>query len=402
MKKLTDIFADPRAPWFLVIMVTFGIGSGVFGGVFNNYLHDVLKIGKIDRGIIELPREAPGLLLLVLIAILYRLSEIKILRLALCASFIGVVGIALTGTTRVAAIGMVIFWSLGEHLMMPIRDTIAMHMAKEGKTGIALGTLSSAGNIGLIIGYFIVPIIVLLLPTQVPLQATFPFYRMTFFIAGGLVFLAVLASFRLIETPRHVQRERLLFHRRYTRYFILEVFFGGRKQVFITFAPYVLILIYGAQAKTLSLLFGVAAILGIFVGPAFGKIIDKFGYRTLIMTEAIVQIILCIVYGFAHRVLPHQIAFYAICAMFIIDSLMFAAGMARSMYARSIAASHDEFTAALSTGISINHLISIIIAVSGGIIWATLGVETLFCIAAGIACLYLIFAFGLPQRHKAF
>ena len=38
------------------------------------------------------------------------------------------------------------------------------------------------------------------------------------------------------------------------------MFYGARKQVFITFGPYVLILFYGANAATISLLFAISAI----------------------------------------------------------------------------------------------------------------------------------------------
>ena len=49
-------------------------------------------------------------------------------------------------------------------------------------------------------------------------------------------------------------------NKKYKKYYMLEMFYGARKQVFFTFGPYVLILFYGANAATISLLFAVSAI----------------------------------------------------------------------------------------------------------------------------------------------
>ena len=58
------------------------------------------------------------------------------------------------------------------------------------------------------------------------------------------------------------------------------------------------------------------------------------------------------------------------------------ASMASSVYVQDISESEDETRATLSTGISVNHMITILIALFGGWIWQTLGMETLFIISA--------------------
>ena len=79
-RSLKNIFTDnKRALYFLAIMVVFGIANGLFMGTLNNYLHEVLSIGKVERGWIEFPRELPGLLLIVLLSLFYRLCETNIL-----------------------------------------------------------------------------------------------------------------------------------------------------------------------------------------------------------------------------------------------------------------------------------------------------------------------------------
>ena len=44
----------------------------------------------------------------------------------------------------------------------------------------------------------------------------------------------------------------------------------------------------------------------------------------------------------------------------------------------------DEVRATLSTGLSVNHMITILIALFGGWVWKILGIETLFALSAAL------------------
>ncbi|MDR1230393.1 MAG: MFS transporter, partial [Spirochaetaceae bacterium] len=103
-------------------------------------------------------------------------------------------------------------------------------------------------------------------------------------------------------------------------------------------------------------------------------------------------IIVCLVFGFAHRLFPPHIAFIVVCANFVLDSIISIASMASNVYVRAIADNADEVTATLSTGISVNHVISIFIALAGGYIWNTLGIETLFALSAILGLVNSIYA----------
>jgi MFS family permease len=400
LKKLSLIYKDTTASPFLFTIVFFGIAAGLFSGVFNNYMHDVLSIGKAARGIIEFPREAPGFLLIVFVALFYRLNEERIFSIALLFTLAGLVGISFLGENRWFAIVMMVLWSCGEHIMMPVRDSIGIHMAHKGKEGLALGSISSIGNIGQLIGFYLVPVLIFLFPVFIPVKGTFPYYQAVFWISVIFCVTALIFSFRVSSANHHIKRERFYFNKKYNKYYGLEMFFGARKQVFITFAPYVLIVNYGMTAQSLSLLYGITSTLNIFIGPMTGRLIDKLGFRFIIICEAIILMVLCFLYGFSQHFVPHHTAYLIICGVFIMDSILFAAGMARSLYARSISDTQKELTATLSTGISINHLISIIIALVGGFLWEKYGVEVLFSVSGFFGLCYLFFAFTLPKHGK--
>jgi predicted MFS family arabinose efflux permease len=95
---------------------------------------------------------------------------------------------------------------------------------------------------------------------------------------------------------------------------------------------------------------------------------------------------------------PLNVAFAVVAVVFVLDAVLFVVGLARAMYVRSLSTSQEEVTSTLSLGISINHLISIVIAVAGGLLWERLGMETLFTIAALFGAASALFSFTLPRR----
>ena len=163
---------------------------------------------------------------------------------------------------------------------------------------------------------------------------------------------------------------------------MLEVFYGARKQVFLTFGPYVLVLFYGANAMVISILFAVSAICTFLASPLVGKLIDRLGYKTVMVADTLILVIVCFFYGFAHHIFPQHIAFIVCCVNYILDSVISLASMASNVYVQDLSDSPEEVRATISTGVSVNHLITILIALFGGWIWKVLGIETLFVLSA--------------------
>ena len=152
--------------------------------------------------------------------------------------------------------------------------------------------------------------------------------------------------------------------------------------MFLTFGPYVLILFYGANAAMISLLFAVSAVSCFFAAPLVGRIIDKVGYKTVMVTDTLILVIVCLFYGFAHHMFPRNVAFIVCCINYVLDTVISLATMASNVYVQDLSDNADEIKATISTGVSINHAITIFIALFGGWIWQTLGIETLFIVSA--------------------
>ena len=134
----------------------------------------------------------------------------------------------------------------------------------------------------------------------------------------------------------------------------------------------------------ISLLFAVSAVACFFAAPMVGRIIDRVGYKTVMIADTLILVIVCFFYGFAHHLFPKEIAFYVCCVNYILDAIISLASMASNVYVQDLSDNADETKATISTGVSINHVITIFIALFGGWIWQALGIETLFLLSAGL------------------
>ncbi len=364
--------------YFLVSTLLFGIALALFHGVLDNYLANILDVSKADRGVVEFFREMPGLFLVVILALFYKLPENRIMQIGYGIALIGVLGFMAVGPRLVPAILLLMVWSAGIHIVMPVRQSYAVHSVEAGEEGKALGSLRGVLNIGKVAGYLIVPLIFLFVSGKMG-------YNIAFIIVIILVIAAILVTFKLKQDTGTIKRQRLYFDKKYKKYYLLQSFYGARKQVFLTFGPYVLILMYGASASVIATLFGICAALNIFVAPLIGKVIDKIGYKAVMVGDTIVLFFVCMVYGFAHHVFSPEGAYIAVIIVFILDNLLSNASMAGSVYVKHLSEGREEMTATLTTGLSIDHLISIFIALAGGFIWQNMGVEILFVFAGAMA-----------------
>jgi MFS family permease len=203
------------------------------------------------------------------------------------------------------------------------------------------------------------------------------------------------------ETANKAPRRRFYFAKKFHKFYGLEVFYGARKQIFLTFAPYVLILHYGADASVIALLMAVSAAFCVFLNPLIGKIIDRLGYKIVMVSDTLILVGVCGLYGFAHRLFSPDVAYTVVCVNYVLDAIISLASMATTVYVRDIASSQEEVTATLSTGVSVNHFISIFIALMGGWIWKVMGIEVLFSISAFMGILNSVYAATIKKNEAS-
>jgi MFS family permease len=388
---------------FLAVILFTGLAHGLYRGVQDNYLAEIVMITEFERGIVEFFRELPGLMLVFILAWMYRSSETKVFKIGTAITLAGLIGLLAMGSAKWMVILFMVVYSLGEHITMPIKSSMSLYYAKEEKGGASLGMTSAISHGGNIVGYVIVSILFIVLARLGLRTDAISGFKATFALAATLMVVATILALTMKEQGRSVKRNRLYIRRKYTKYYMLEIFYGARKQIFLTFAPYVMILVYGADTSIIALLLAVCALFGMLLSPAIGYIVDRLGYKFVMVTDTLILVIVCLLYGFAHRLFPMHIAFIVVCVNFVLDSIISLASMATNVYVRDLSESREELTATLSTGISVNHLISILIALLGGWIWQALGIEILFSLSAVLGIINSIFAASIkmpkPLEH---
>jgi predicted MFS family arabinose efflux permease len=385
---------------FLSVLALFGISYGFYRGIQDNYLADILGISAFQRGIVEFFRETPGLLVVLILAWMYRFTETKVFKIGIGVMVAGLMGLFVcslpergnAGSALPLVVIFMVVFSAGEHVIMPVRTTISLNLAAADKAGASLGITSALSHIGNIAGFVVVTGFFAILSRLGLTRADILPFRIVFAVSTFLMAAAFFTVLAMQESEARVKRRRFYFARKFHKYYMLEVFYGAPKQIFITFAPFVLIRYYGAPTSILSLLLGICAIFGTVFSPFMGRLIDRLGYKFVMVTDTLLLVAVCVLYGFAHRLFPANIAFMVVCANYVLDSIISLASMASNVYVQSIASSQEEITATLSTGVSVNHVISILIALLGGYIWDVVGIEALFTLSAVLGIINSIYA----------
>ena len=385
---------------FLFAILFSGLAYGFYRGVQDNYLAEIVQITKFERGIVEFFREIPGLLLIFILAAMYRFSETKVFKIGTAIMLAGVVGLLLMGTSKVMVILCMVIFSSGEHIVMPMKHSLSLTLANKGKGGASLGIVSSISHGGNILGFLTVTALFLLFGAMGIPKGAITGFRIVFIIAAVLLVLSTLIALTMKDQGKNVRRSRIYFNRKFSKYYMLEVFYGARKQIFLTFAPYVLILFYGADTSVIAFLLAICAAFGMILAPLIGRLIDRLGYKTIMIGDTLILIVVCFFYGFAHRLFPMHIAFIVVCINFVLDSIISLASMATNVYVQDLSSTPEEMTSTITTGISVNHLISVIIALLGGLIWEKLGIEVLFTLSAILGLANTLYATTIKKPEN--
>ncbi|MDR0568147.1 MAG: MFS transporter [Spirochaetaceae bacterium] len=388
---------DAKAGRFLSVLALFGVSYGLYRGIQDNYLAEIVHINAFERGIVEFFRETPGLLAAAILAVMYRFTESRIFKIGVAVMAAGLIGLLAGGTGKGTVVLFMVVFSFGEHIIMPVRTTISLDLAERERSGAALGITSALGHLGNIAGYAAVTALFFLF-SRIGFSGTdmLPF-RVIFGASAVLMIGAAVTALALRETSLKGPRRRFYFAKKFHKYYMLEVFYGARKQIFLTFAPYALILQYHADTSVISLLLAVCAGFGLIFSPLMGRLIDKLGFKCIMVADTLILIFVCLLYGFAHRIFPFHLAFKVVCVNYVLDSIISLGSMASNMYVQSLASDQEEITATLSTGVSVNHVISILIALMGGWIWKVTGIEVLFSVSAFLGLINSVYAATIKQ-----
>lgn len=388
---------------FFILISAAALGNGMSDSVYSNYFKEAYHVTATQRALIEVPRELPGLLCALIIASLSMLGDIKISVIAQVLSCLGLMVLGLFSPTYGVMLIFLFINSMGMHLFLPLSDSIGMALAEPGHVGRRFGQYASlkmvfgflAGLLvffGFRLGWF---------SFRAPVN-------LLFLLGAGAFGIAVVAAALLLKRETALKpvrsRTRLVFRRRYRFFYLLTMLHGVQKQVANVFGAWVIVDLLLKGADIMSLLLITVSFISIFFMRAIGRWIDRFGIKRMMYVDALTFIGIYTVYGFVvwgitAKVLPGAgWPVLTVYALFVLDRLSMQIGVVKSLYLKQIAVTAEEITSVLSTGISLDHVVSILAAQLSGFIWMIWGPQWVFFLAAFFSLGNLIIAWRIPKE----
>ena len=390
---------------FFAVIVAVNLAIGFSDGLFSNYFKDVYQVDGFLRGLIELPREMPGVITFFLVSALSFLGDITI---AIFAQGIAAIGLMVLGLVTPSFGVMLVFLfinSLGVHLYMPLRDSIGMSLAEPDQIGKRMGQFGWLSFAVLTVA----GLTVFFLFRFGVFSFTSPI-KWTFLVAAFFYLVAVALMIRLKRETGQLRTKRvkfrLIFRKEYKYYYLLAIVFGVQKQVMLVFGPWVLIETLGQRVDVIVLLGIIASTLGMFFMPQLGKWIDRFGVKKLLYADALSFIFVYLCYGALSQsfntgaLAKVGIPVIITCALFIVDRLSSQMGIIRVIYLKSIALTPSDVTPTLSLAMMMDHIVSILVGVSGGLLWVKFGSHYIFYAVAALSLVNLAVAILVKDPRK--
>jgi predicted MFS family arabinose efflux permease len=370
-----------------------GIGTNIFESTFNNFLDERYMITPFQRSFLEFPRELPGFLVVFVSAGMSFLCSRRLSAVTMLLSLVGVLLIGFLAPTYTMMTIWLFVYSLGQHIFFPLSTTVGMELASEGQTGRRLGQLNAVRNAAMIVGSLTVVL-------------GFRFFQFkfehTFVIAAVMFGIASVFLFSMKKVKSNPRQAFLKLHKEYRLYYALITISGARKQLFITFAPWVLVTVFNQPTQIIATLLMIGGIIGILFQPFLGRAIDRFGERFVLSSEAVILVFICFGYGFSKSLLSESVAFLVVCGCYLLDQMVFSVSMARATYMRKIAIQPDHVQSTLTAGVTIDHIFSISAAILGGAIWNVWGFQYVFLFGAILATINFFVAsrIKIPEGVK--
>lgn len=377
---------------FFAAAVCVAAAVGVYESIFPNYLDDVFKMKAAGRGVLEFPRELPGFLVVLISGALAAFSVTRVGAIGAVVFGAGLVGLAFAGPTYATMVLMLMIASTGQHLLMPVTSSIAIALSGPENRGRRMGQMGAVATVGTLLGCSFV---------WLTFNRAAPQYAFGFLCAAAVA-CAGAFIYSLMHIPHlHRPRARLVFRKKYRLYYMLEFLFGARKQIFITFGPWVLVKVYGLKPNSLAGLFIVAAVIGLAFKPLVGAVIDRIGERAVLIANGLMLAVICLGYGYA-GVLTSDAdrALLITKSCFVADSLLFALGTGRAVYLSRLTDSHREINSTLAMGVSINHVVSMSVPALAGLAWLYFGYARVFGGAAVLALGISVASSLVPGKGK--
>lgn len=373
-------------PLLLIALAAFfwEFGFGVYRTVFQNFFNHELGMGGGALGLLEGIREIPGLLTMVLAALTLSINPPVLGGLSILLLAVGLGFFAVTSSFAGLVVVTLIF-STGFHLLFPVQNALVLRWSRPEERGLRLGQIEGVASAAQLVAM-----------GTVFASAAWLSLR-SYFVVGAVVSaLGALAMFALPREDRPAARpdlrSRFLIRRRYRTYYWLTLLNGARRHMFLTFAAFNLISVYGVGVQTVALLLAISHVLSILGRPLMGLAVDRLGERPVFI--ACYAVVGTLLVGYATITsLP------VLYALFCLDNLFRFEMVVTAYLGRT--ADPEDVPQTLATGSTINHIAGVAVPIIGGMLWEGIGPHATFTAGAVVAAIGLLYSLLMPASEAA-
>jgi len=384
--RFRSFWRNPAGRGFVLLalmQVAYGFAYSANNSTVTNFFADVLHFSGPQFGYMTAIREVGGLTLILLMALLYRVS---IQRLTAGAMLLLAVGYGLFGiaTGFVSLIPWILISSFGLHTILQTQFSLGMSLTTQERSGHVLGRLAAFGQAGT----FLALICVILVFHFHVLS-----YERTYMIVGIVAFIGAIAVIGFPhlhegeERKVAVTREPLVWRRDYRYYYLLNLLDGVRQQIFFSFGLWVLVNRFKLTVVEISEILLIVTAVAIFSSSYIGRLFDRVGERRVLQAINIGYVVALGGYALSNSV-------YLACLFFLMYSFISPfSTLGASVYLRKIALP-QEVAPSLAMGVTLLHATAVVVPVVAGIILHYVGYRVPFFIACGAAVIMV----GVTQR----
>ncbi len=378
-----------RRPVALLFLMAFAmpIAFNTWAAVLNNFVVEVAQFDGYDISLLHFIREIPGFLAIGVIAIILFVREQV---LALTSLILLGLATALTAQypTLAGILTLTMLSSIGFHYYETVNQSLQLQWLKIEDAPRMIGWLVAAGSFATLLAYLLI----------IGFWKTFDLSFNTVFMVGGGV-TVLIAVFAMVAYPQFEaptpQTKKLVLRRRYWLYYALQFIAGGRRQIFMIFAGFMMVEKFGMDVHEITALYLINLIINIIVAPIMGRVVQRFGERNALVFEYAGLICVFLAYGGIYYL---GWGLMVACALYVIDHIFFALALALKTYFQKIADPADIAPTA-AVAFTINHISAVALPLPLGLLWLA-SPAAVFLVAAGMAGCSLILALMIP-RHPA-
>ncbi len=337
--------------YLMLLTIASAVSLQGWNTLFNNFAVDHAGLNGLQVGTIQSVREIPGFIALLVVFVLLVMKEHRLSSLSVLIS-----GAAMTATGFFPSFhGLLIttfIMSLGFHYFETTNQSLTLQYFSHAESPVVLSKQRSYNALA--------NVVICLLIWGLSYLVNI---KWLFAITGLAVLLITLYTMKINPEKDDIplQHKKLIFRKKYTLFYILNLLSGARRQIFIVFAVFLLVDRYRFSLQGITILFIINNVVNYIASPYIGKAINRFGEKRMLSLEYFSVIFIFLAYAFINSPVVAAV-------LYIADNILFNFAIGIRTYFQKTADPAD-IASSMAVGFTINHIVAVLLPVLGGALW---------------------------------